>query len=255
MLTVTGLSAGYDSHDVLTNVTFQLEKGRNLSIVGPNGSGKTTLLRALAGLLPYSGSGILEGQEISSYKRVALSRKIALMEQIQIPTFPYTVGETVLLGRYGQSQGGFFSNWTVEDHQAVQQVLEQTRLSALEDTPITELSGGQLQRVFFAQALVQDPMLILLDEPTNHLDLRFQTELLELLSQWQQQGQRSVIGVLHDITMAMSLADDIILLNEGELFAYGSVEQVLTRENLEQVYQVDVVEHMLSSLSQWEKLQ
>lgn len=254
MIELSHAAASYGDFPVLRDISFPLAQGSNLSIVGPNGSGKTTLLRLLAGLLPYTGSATLSGREIRDFTPRELSREFAFMEQITAPGFSYSVYETVLLGRYGQSHSGLFSHWSQEDHAATRAALKESGLWELQKIPITQLSGGQLQRVFFAQTLVQNPRIILLDEPTNHLDLRYQRELVQQLNQWTKATGGSVIGVLHDISTAMELADDVLLLHEGKIFAFGPTREVLTRENLLQVYEIDVVEHMLSTLERWKTL-
>ncbi|MFV0401975.1 MAG: ABC transporter ATP-binding protein [Oscillospiraceae bacterium] len=255
VLELQNLRAGYGGDDVLKGISVSQARGRNLCVLGPNGSGKSTLLKVLAGVLPYEGSALICGEEIAAMKRRELSRQVALMGQLEGAAFPYSVYETVLLGRYGRSKRGLFSGWTEEDRAAAEEYLRETDLWELRETPIIELSGGQLQRVFFARTLVQEPSVILLDEPTNHLDLRYQAELLRLLLDWSRREGHSLVGVLHDINMALQLADDLLLLKEGEVAAFGPAEDVLTPALLEKVYGIDVAGYMAGALRRWQQIE
>jgi iron complex transport system ATP-binding protein len=134
----------------------------------------------------------------------------------------------------------------------IQEVLEKLELWDVKDRLINELSGGQLQRVFLARVLVQNPDLILLDEPTNHLDLKHQLELLEYLSRWAKENNRAVIAVLHDLNLTRRFADTAILLDKGFLVSAGSCDSVLSGETLYTVYGIDIKRFMLDSLQKWQ---
>ena len=124
----------------------------------------------------------------------------------------------------------------------------------MRDRQISELSGGQLQRVFLARTLAQEPEIILLDEPTNHLDLKHQIELVTYLKKWSMETGRTVIGVLHDINLSLLLSDQLLFLKNGAEAAMGSAEAVLSKEFLREIYDMDVVSYMLDSLTRWERL-
>ena len=250
MLNVQNLSCGYDEVKVVKNISFSLERGKNLSIIGPNGCGKTTLLRALTNILPYEGSVRFCGKEVAGMKRKEISRNIALMTQMSSSYFSYTVFETVALGRYAHQQS-FFSGLSIADEDFILECMEEVNLLDLKNKLITQLSGGQLQRVFLARALAQDPELILLDEPTNHLDIKHQLELLEFLSQWAKEKNRGVIGVLHDLNMVRDFSDEVLLMKEGQRMAFGESNHVFQGDALKETYGIDIKGWMKSSLAKW----
>ncbi len=160
--------------------TFEA-RGGDYCLLGPNGCGKTTLARAMAALIDYQGQIELDGRSIRKMKRREIAGRIAVMSQVTQIYFPFTVYETVMLGRYQHMSRRVLGNPAAEDREMVERCLESVRLSDLRDRQIDELSGGQRQRVFLAQTLAQDPEIILLDEPTNHLDVRHQLELIDYL--------------------------------------------------------------------------
>lgn len=251
MLQVKHVSCGYDRYPVVKDVSFSVGEGQRLCILGPNGCGKTTLLRALAGILPYTGEIAVCGEPMNGMKRKQAAQKIALMTQLSSFSFSYTVYETVMLGRYAHKKSGLFTGEDARDRQIVLESMEHTGVLELKDCLITELSGGQLQRVFLARAFAQNPQIILLDEPTNHLDLKYQIELMEYLKEWSGQGGRCVVGVLHDINLALSFADTLLLMEEGRIQAMEKVDQ-FDLSLISRTYQMDVQRYMRESLKRWE---
>lgn len=254
MLTLTNVSTGYGGIDVVRNVSFQVKRNENLSIIGPNGCGKTTLLKAVANLLPFKGDIEICEKPIHKMKQRDVSLKIALLSQMSGIYFSYTIFDTVMMGRYLHIKDKFLGLPSKEDRECVMQTLEAMDLAKDKDKVITKLSGGQLQRVFLARVLVQEPEVILLDEPTNHLDLKYQIELIEYLKKWAEDGDRTVIGVLHDINLAMKLSDNIMVMKDGEIQVCGKVEEVITDTLLEQVYEIDVAGYMRNALQRWDNL-
>lgn len=254
MLKLQNLFAGYGKQDVVHDVSFEVENNENLCIIGPNGCGKTTLLKAIAGILPSRGEIAIDGKSTRTMKHKEVSRRIAMMSQTSEVYFSYSVFDTVMMGRYLHIKDGFFGLPTEEDREFVLECIRAVDLEAARDQEITTLSGGQLQRVFLARTLAQEPEIILLDEPTNHLDLKYQIELIEYLREWSRQDGHSVIGVLHDINLAMRLSDKLMLMKDGGVRAYGSTEETVTRDILQEVYEVDVAGYMKSSLRRWEGL-
>jgi iron complex transport system ATP-binding protein len=250
MFEIKNLWSGYNGLDILKDITLTAKPGELLCVAGPNGCGKTTLLKAVARLLPYRGSITLDGKELSGFPRKALARKIALMGQNAQVYFPYSVYDTVSLGRYPYASG-FFKLVSKEDDEIINSVIARLELSAVRDRMITELSGGQLQRVFLARTLAQNPDLILLDEPTNHLDLKHQSEILEYLSRWAREKGKTVITVLHDLNLVRHFAGSAALMWEGKLAAFGSPAEVLRGKTLEKIYSMDIRAFMLKSLEKW----
>jgi len=251
MLTLSKVSAGYGGVDVIRNIS--MEVNGNISIVGPNGCGKTTLLKAMANILPSKGDIEIMGKKFSEIKRREISLNIAMLSQQPSIYFDFSVFDTVMMGRYLHIRRRISDSPTKEDKSVVTRALEAVNLVDDKDREITKLSGGQLQRVFLARALAQEPRIILLDEPTNHLDLKCQIELIEYLKQWAQEGKRAVVGVLHDINLAMRLSDNCIVMKDGEIHANGKVDDIIACGLLDQVYEMDVVGFMQTSLEKWNR--
>ena len=159
-----------------------------------------------------------------------------------------------MMGRYLHIKDTLLGLPSKEDKECVMRCLEAVDLVGAADKIITELSGGQLQRVFLARTLAQSPDIIMLDEPTNHLDLKYQIELVEYLKVWAQESGRTVIGVMHDINLAMRLSDNILVLKNGEIVAQGKTGDVVTASLLKEVYGIDVAGYMRESLKRWESV-
>ena len=251
MLTLADVSAGYNGTDVIRNISFRVDTNENLSIIGPNGCGKTTLLRAIANILPFKGEIEIDGKPVQKMKHREVSRKIAMLSQISGIYFTYSVYDTVMMGRYLHIKDKILGLPSEEDKAAVMRCLEATDLISESDRSITTLSGGQLQRVFLARTLAQEPEIILLDEPTNHLDLKYQLELVEYLKKWTMDSRRTIIGVMHDINLAMKLSDNVMVMKDGGIMAMGKTGDVITDALLREVYEIDVAEYMRESLGRW----
>ena len=253
MLILNNVSAGYNSTDVIRNISFSTEPGENISIIGPNGCGKTTLLRTAANILPFRGRITFDSRSLCDMKREEISQKIAMLSQNIAVYFSYTVFETVMMGRYIYIKDRFSGRPSKKDIDMVMHSLEAVNLHAEKNIEITKLSAGQLQRVFLARTLAQEPQLILLDEPTSHLDLKCQVEIVEFLKKWSSEGSRTVVGVLHDINLAMQLSDRIIVMKDGEIKADCKANDIVSKDLLNDVYGTDVKQYMRSSLKIWEK--
>ena len=250
MLEVKELYCGYDEADIIKNVSFKVNNGENLCIVGPNGCGKSTLLKSLANIIEYRGSIKIDGEEVKSFSRKKLSTKVALMSQISQVYFSYTVYEAVSLGRYAHSNS-IFNSLSKKDKEIILDSIEKVGLLEIKDKYINELSGGQLQRVFLARTFAQDPEIILLDEPTNHLDLKYQIELLKHLSIWAKENNKIVIAVLHDLNLVHYFSDNVCLVDKGQIVDYGKSVEVFNRSNLKDVYKIDVAKFMLEVFEKW----
>ena len=252
-LELDGVFAGYGENPVLKGISFSLEEGRRLAVLGPNGSGKTTLLRVLDGLLDWRGKLKILGKDASGMKREELAKSVAMMSQFSGASLPYTVEETVLMGRYVHMPRGIFAGPGEKDRRAARECIRAAGLSGWENRRVTELSGGQLQRVFLARTLAQEPSVILLDEPTSHLDLKYQTELMDYLKNWGQQPGHTVVGVLHDINLALRLADTFLFIKEGKILAFGGKE-ILTPYLLDETYGMDVAAYMREAADRMEEI-
>ena len=248
MLEVKDLSAGYGGSDIICNISFKTEKGESLCLLGPNGSGKTTLLKAIARIIDYRGLVLLEGQDAALFPRKELAKKIAMLSQNAQVYFPYTVYETVSLGRYAWSKG-FFKKLSDEDEAIIEEVLKTLDIWNIKEQMIDELSGGTLQRVFLARTLVQKPDLILLDEPANHLDLKHQIDLLIFLKTWARENSKTLIGVFHDLNMAHRFSDTAVILNNGKIVGSGKTQEILKSDLLNAVYGIDIRAFMRESFA------
>lgn len=252
MLSVQHLTVRYGSLTVLDNVSFSLDEGQWLMVAGPNGAGKSTLVNAISQGVPYKGEVRYGNQDVKRMRPSHLAREMGVLSQSHQVGYAFTVEEVVNMGRYAHQKGRFsFSD--ENGTQKVQEALEMTGLEPIHHQSVMTLSGGELQRTFLAQIFAQDPNLLLLDEPTNHLDLNYQKQMFELVQAWLKVPGRAVISVVHDLSLAKSYGTHALLLHSGRQAAYGEIQQVLTRENLQNVYAMDVQAWMQKMLSQWEQ--
>ncbi|MGV9103294.1 MAG: ABC transporter ATP-binding protein [Candidatus Thorarchaeota archaeon] len=234
-LNVKGLSFSYNHRSVLNDIDLSLESRELLAILGPNGSGKTTLLKCIDGILhPQTGTITINGKSIDEYNRRDIAKIMGYVPQNNGRMFPNTVFDTVLLGRKPHIR------WapTNKDLEIVSSLIEQLKLEEFTLRNITELSGGERQKVVIGRALAQEPSILLLDEPTNNLDLKHQMAVLELVKEQTNKGI-SVMMALHDLNLALRFADRIMILDDGNVYAEGGLD-VLTPEAIEAVYDVKV---------------
>uniref|UniRef100_UPI00403F37F5 ABC transporter ATP-binding protein n=1 Tax=Candidatus Enterococcus willemsii TaxID=1857215 RepID=UPI00403F37F5 len=250
MIELNQVTVYLQKRTILTDVSMTVHSENHLCILGPNGSGKTTLLKTIAGLLSYQGSVKIDGQEVKQLKRKQMAQKVALLSQFTTIAFDYTVYETVLMGCY-HYQKTFFPRVSPEVHQHVLDCLKRTSLLDLKDKVVNQLSGGQQQRVFLAKVFAQDPEILLLDEPNNHLDIRYQKTLIQELKQWGQQEKKTLIGVFHDIRLALMLSQNILLLKEGKIVAQGAFSTIASRKLLAETFDLDIVDYFQQQQQFW----
>ncbi|MGE7600127.1 adenosylcobinamide amidohydrolase [Lysinibacillus fusiformis] len=240
MIVVEHLSGGYEDVPIVKDISFTVGKGKILGILGPNGSGKSTLLKVMSGILPaVEGTISIDGKSILSYNARALAKKMAVLPQLHANAFSNSVREAISLGRYPH-QTGFFSSWSEQDEQAVQHAMLQTGIKRYEHTPMEFLSGGEQQRVFVAQALAQTAEILLLDEPTNHLDIAHQRQILDMVRKEAVECGLTVVMVLHDMNLASLYCDELLLMESGQMRAFGAPHEVLIASQIEEIYQARV---------------
>ena len=220
---------------VLRDVSLDVSSGARLGILGPNGSGKTTLLKLLAGVLaPTGGAVTLDGVALSRLSRRAVARRVAMVPQNTHPAFDYTVLELTLMGRYPHL--GAFEVESQADLAIAYEALATTGTAEFADRLFSTLSGGEQQRVVIASALAQQAELLLLDEPTASLDPGYQLEIAELLLTLHRRGGLGLVLSTHDLNLAASVCDTLVLLHHGEVVATGPTSDVLTPEAVASLY-------------------
>jgi len=237
IIETTNLSFSYSQAHVLEDLSFGVEDGSFLAIAGPNGCGKTSLLKIICGQLkPSSGEVTIAGAAISSYTGAGLAGKVAVVPQEFIPAFEFSVFETVMMAR--TTHFGPLGFETKEDTDIVVETLKATNTFELAGRGLSQISGGERQRVFIARALAQDTPVILLDEPTSFLDLGHQVAIYDLLKKMQIEKHKTIIAVTHDINLAAQYCDQVLLLASGHRSLTGRCEDVLSAANLERVFAV-----------------
>ncbi len=230
------VSFSYNGVPALRDISFSFNKGDFIGVVGPNGSGKSTLLKIIDGILiPEKGNVLFKGKPVKSYTRKNLAQEIALVPQNFNLDFSFTVGEVVKMGRYSR-RGGRDLIFNLSN------LLDKLEISHLEKRLFPQLSGGEKQMVVLAQALAQQPELLLLDEPASHLDISHQLKLFQLLKQVNQEGV-TIFCVIHDLNLALLYFGKLLLLSEGRLVSFGQAEDVLNSKKVEVIYGVKTFVH------------
>jgi iron complex transport system ATP-binding protein len=236
MLKVTGLYFNYNGARVLEGIGANVAKGRVLSIVGPNGAGKTTLLKCIAQILrPAAGTVVIDGRDAGGMPRRELAKHLGYVPQGMPAGFPATVFETVLAGRRP------YIAWrpSRDDLERTARIIEEMNLVDLAMRDMNRLSGGQAQKVLLARALAQNTRCLLLDEPTSNLDLRHQLEMLEVIITLAKRKDMGVLMAMHDLNLAARFSDTILMLHQGKIFCSGKASDVMTPENIREVYGVE----------------
>ncbi|PRB14854.1 ABC transporter ATP-binding protein [Microbacterium sp. MYb62] len=228
-----GVDVARGDRTVLHGIDLTIDSGRIVGLIGPNGSGKSTLLRTLfSGRRPLRGRVTVDGADVADFAPRALARTVSVMLQDAPSEFDLTVRETVLVGRAPHRAP--FTRDSPDDHRIVDESLRAADVADLGERLMRQLSGGQRQRVMLARALAQDGEILILDEPTNHLDISHQLDLMRVVSGL----GKTVVAALHDLNIAASFCDDIAVLDEGRLVAFGHPAAVLTPELVSDVFQV-----------------
>ncbi|NLV88262.1 MAG: ABC transporter ATP-binding protein [Tissierellia bacterium] len=235
---VENLQFGY-KEKIIDDISFKIKEGQFVSLIGPNGSGKSTIIKLLNHIYsPWKGKILIDNKDINSFSKKELARKISLVPQNTLIDYDFTVEDIVLMGRYPYKKR--FERYDEKDYEAVHRALKATNTFHIKGKIITEISGGERQRVIIAKALAQGTPIILLDEPTSHLDLNHQMEILNLLKKLNEEKKTTIIIAIHDINLASRYSDEIIILNMGKVIDNGVPEKVITKENMEKVYGVKV---------------
>lgn len=235
-MNITNLKKSYGGHPVVKGVSFDIPKGKVISMIGPNGAGKSTVLNMISRLIAKDEGEIeFQGKSLSKWKSKELSKHLAILTQSNNIQMKLTVRELVTFGRFPYSG----SRVTEEDQEMINKAIAYMELGEFEDQFLDELSGGQRQRAYIAMVIAQDTDYILLDEPTNNLDIYHATNMMKMIRRLCDELGKTVILVLHEINYASCYSDYICAFVDGKISKFGTVKEVMTKETLSEIYNVD----------------
>ena len=221
---------------ILHDITLDISNPQLISIIGPNGVGKSTLIHCINRILsPSKGTVMVDGMSVSEYNIKDLAKKIGYVPYTSTDTFPMSVVDTILMGRNPHRRW----NSLKEDLRVAEEAMEMMDISHLAMRPFNELSAGQHQRVMLARGLAQEPEILLLDEPTANLDIRHQMDVIRLLKRLSVERGLVVVMISHDLNIASKYSDNVIMMSKGSIYAVGRPQDVITPENIKEVYDVD----------------
>jgi len=237
-LVAQDIIAGYDSRPVLDRIALGIPDGKVTALIGPNGCGKSTLLKALSRVLPIeSGAALLDGKDIHKLPTREVAGKLGLLPQGPVTPEGLTARELVAQGRFPHQS--LLRQWSSDDEEAVNEAMDTANIIEFADRPVDSLSGGQRQRCWIAMVLAQQTDIILLDEPTTFLDLKVQVDLMDLLSGLAHIGGRTLVIVLHELSLAAAYADHLVMMYEGKIVHAGAPADIFTADTIKQVFDLN----------------
>ena len=233
---IVDLNKNYDGKTVVQSVSFEIPKGKVISLIGPNGAGKSTVMGMISRLVAKD-SGVIhfEEKDLSKWKSKELAKKLSILTQHNNIQMKLTVRELVAFGRFPHSG----NHLTKEDHEMIDKAIAYMELQEFEDRFLDELSGGQRQRAYIAMVIAQDTEYVLLDEPTNNLDIYHASNMMRTVRRLCDELGKTVILVLHEINYASFYSDYICAFSNGKIAKFGTVEEVMNKETLSEIYKVD----------------
>lgn len=235
LLSVQDLHYTIEKKEILKGISFSLEKGHIMGIIGPNGCGKSTLLSHISRRIPSKNCIYYDGKPIEDFSRLEYAREVAVMvQQGNGLSDELLAKDVVLMGRYPYKS--LLSGYSKKDHEIARHAMEQVGAHSLADKPMGSMSGGEKQRVRIAKAFAQEPELLLLDEPTNHLDAKHKLSLMQYLASYRKKG--TTLVVLHDLSLAARYCDDILVMKSGQIIKKGPAKEILVPEILESIFEV-----------------
>ncbi len=246
ILQVKDLCYSRNGKEILRNINFTLNDRESLIIIGLNGCGKSTLLKCLCNYLNYKGSVKIDGEEIKFLKPKVLSKKITMLSQAVTINYDFKAKDVVSFGRYAYNESSKYENDKI-----INESMSILGISHLKNCYMSELSGGEAQKVFMARVMCQDSEIILLDEPSNNLDFKFYVDIVENLNVWFK--NKIVISVLHDLNLVSLLNSNIMAIKDSQIYKMGSINEVFQNEILQNIYGFDVQSFMINSLKKWEQ--
>jgi iron complex transport system ATP-binding protein len=235
-LKVNNLSVGYGKKEILKSINLEFQKGKLYGILGPNGAGKSTFLAAITRLIKIkNGNVCVKGKDIINFPTNEYAKLTSMMCQSFELKFPYTIREIVAMGRYPFSAGRLND----KDNKIIENSLEKSDLSHMQHRRVTELSGGEKQRVLFGKTLCQDSDIILIDEGFSNADIYYQLKFIKLLKKKVVEENKLVIFIMHDLSLARKYCDELLILKNGEVYDFGKSEEVLNDKALKEVFNVE----------------
>jgi len=236
LLTVDRLTWRIEDKEILSDVSFHINKGDFVGLIGPNGAGKSSLMRCLYRVnKPTEGSVSFDGQNIWQYTAKQNAKNIAVILQDHTDQLGLTVSDVISQGLTPHKH--LFEWDTLDDRKQIQNLIVELDLYQLRHSPFSLLSGGEKQRVMLARAMLQNPQLLIMDEPTNHLDVHYQVELLQKVKKL----DMTVLASFHDLNLAAAFCDSILLIDNGRLLTFGTPDEVITEKNLNEIFNTEVV--------------
>ena len=235
-MTIERLKKKYDGKSVVKDISFEIPKGKIISLIGPNGAGKSTVMGMISRLISKDGGNIkFEDKDLTKWKSKELAKRLAILTQHNNVQMKLTVRELVAFGRFPYSG----SHLTEEDLEMIDKAIEYMELKEFENRFIDELSGGQRQRAYIAMVIAQDTEYVLLDEPTNNLDIYHSTNMMKMVRRLCDELGKTVVLVLHELNYAAFHSDYICAFKDGKIAKFGTVEEVITKEVLSEIYNVE----------------
>lgn len=232
-LEIANLQVSLSKKQIIKDICLRVEEGCFMGLLGPNGCGKSTLLRTIyQSVRPQQGTITFFSQDVLSMRRKELAKQLSAVTQFNDIDFDFSVKQMVMIGRTPHKK--VLDRDTNEDYAIAERAIGAVGLSGFADRSYSTLSGGEKQRVVLARAIAQEPKFMILDEPTNHLDIKYQLQILSVVKNL----RISVLAAMHDLALAAECCDYIYLMKDGEIFAHGLPQEVMTEENVENIYDV-----------------
>lgn len=242
MININDITFGYRRTKIFKNLSFKFnseDKGKFIAIIGPNGCGKTTLLNILTGeLKPQIGSVLYNGKSISSYSIKGISKIFAVVRQKTNIEFPFKCFDIVMMGRNPYRDR--MSEYSNKDIDIVLEAMKKTDTYKLLNFLITEVSGGEYQRIMIARALAQSPEILFLDEAFSAMDIKYKVKILKLLKEIAKEKGMTIFSIMHDLNLAYKFSDKVCIISKGNIVKYGNTKDVLQKDIVKDIFKVDV---------------
>lgn len=233
MLKIKKLNYSIGNKKILNNINCEIKKHKITGIIGKNGSGKTTLIRHLSRELESKNNIFIDDTEINNMSLNNFSKQVSFVFQDYEKIGNFTVRDIIKMGRYPYKK--LFMDYSDKDEEKVDDLIELFNLQKIQNSRINVLSGGELKLTFIARALAQETEIIVLDEPINHLDIDYQLKLMNLIKNLK---NKTIIMTVHNLDLALKFCDEIIMIDNGEIFDFGNTRDVMTEDNIEKVFKV-----------------